>query len=153
MPNLGLIVGKGATALFAPTGTKKSDQKIAASIFSSAGLCVWVSKEKDLDAVTALSGSGPGFLFAMMRALLQSAAEQGLSAQIALPLITQTFEGAAAIVKNSKDDLTTWVQRVASKGGTTEAGLAVLANHKFDALISRMIAAATQRAEELRCTS
>lgn len=150
MPNLSITVGEGATGLYASPTAKKSDRALAIRIFGSAGKAVFVEREEWLDVVTALSGSGPAFVFAFLDSLIEAAEKLGLPPSIGKTLAIQTCRGASFLAGTAKDSLGELIARVASKGGTTEAGLKALDELKFRESVRGAIAAAVQRARELR---
>jgi pyrroline-5-carboxylate reductase len=152
MPNLASMIGEGAAALFAAPGTTPKDRALAKRIFSASGRAVFVEREELLDVVTAVSGSGPAFAFLFLDALIEAGAARGLAAPLGRELATQTLLGAAKMAAASKDALADMIARVASKGGTTEAGLKVLEDRQFRKTIDDTIGAAAERARELRCT-
>ncbi len=153
MPNLAALIGEGAAGLYAAPGATRGDRSLALKIFSAAGQAVFVDREELLDTVTAVSGSGPAFVYLFIDALLESGIARGLPRELAKKLVLQTLLGAAKMVAASEEPIPTMIERVASKGGTTEAGLKVLTEQGFRDLISRTIDAATNRAQELRCIS
>lgn len=153
MPNLCSMIGEGAAALYAAPGTTPGDKAVAKRIFSASGKAVFVDREDLLDVVTAVSGSGPAFAFLFMDAMIEAGAARGLPAALGRELASQTLIGAAKMAAASKDALTEMIARVASKGGTTEAGLKVLDDRQFRKTIDETIGAAAERAKELRCTS
>ncbi len=153
MPNMGVMVGLGASGLFAASTAKPSDRKIALKIFSAGGDALFVPREDLLDSVTAVSGSGPAFAFLFIDSLIQAGLQEGLSADVSRRLVLQTLRGAIEMASLSREPLTDLIQKVASKGGTTEAGLKTLHEGGFAPLIHRTIMAASQRAKELRCIS
>ena len=153
MPNMCAMIGEGASALYAAPAATRADQALALKIFSAAGQAVFVGSEKLLDAVTAVSGSGPAFVYLFMDALIEAGEKQGLPREMTKKLVVQTLVGAAHMVEGSHETIQTMISRVASKGGTTEAGLQVLSDKNFRDIIRDTIAAAAKRARELRCTS
>jgi pyrroline-5-carboxylate reductase len=150
MPNTPALIEKGATAFFMNTACKKSDKKIVESIFSSIGIVMEVKKEKLLDAVTAVSGSGPAYVYSFINALVQAGIRVGLSQDVARKLVEQTVIGAAELLQQSQEDPESLIAKVASKGGTTEAGLKILRKKKFDSMILETVKAAAKRAAQLR---
>jgi pyrroline-5-carboxylate reductase len=153
MPNLCSMIGEGAAALYAAPGAAPKDRALAKRIFSASGKAIFVDREELLDTVTAVSGSGPAFVFLFIDALIAAGAARGLSEDLGKELVLQTLIGAAKMADASKDPIPEMIARVASKGGTTEAGLKVLEELDFRGLIDRTIGAANERAKELRCTS
>ncbi|OGT61522.1 MAG: pyrroline-5-carboxylate reductase [Gammaproteobacteria bacterium RIFCSPHIGHO2_12_FULL_45_12] len=149
MPNTPALIKCGATALFANQYVTPKQRNLAESILRAVGVVVWLDKESQLDTVTALSGSGPAYFFFMMEALQQSAEELGLPQDIARLLTLQTALGAARMAIESGLPLKALRQRVTSKGGTTEQGIAVLTQNDFTELFRKTLKAAKLRAEEL----
>ncbi|MBI3541356.1 MAG: pyrroline-5-carboxylate reductase, partial [Deltaproteobacteria bacterium] len=111
---------------------------------------LFVETEEQLDAVTALSGSGPAFVYLFAKEMIEAGEKQGLPKEVATQLFKQTLLGSAKMVSQSQEPLTTLMERVASKGGTTEAGLKVLEERGLKGILEKTISAATQRARELR---
>jgi pyrroline-5-carboxylate reductase len=153
MPNLASMIGEGAAALYASPHATPKDKILAKKIFTASGKAVFVDREELLDVVTAVSGSGPAFCFLFLEALIAAGAARGLPAALGRELAAQTLVGAARMAERSKEALAEMIARVASKGGTTEAGLKILSDSDFRELIDRTIGAAAERAKELRCTS
>lgn len=150
MPNLCAMIREGAAALYASPEATPKDKALAKRIFEAAGAAVFVDREELLDTVTAVSGSGPAFAFLFMDALLEAGAGRGLPKDLGRKLVAQTLLGAARMVELSQDPLPEMIARVASKGGTTEAGLKILTDLDFRGLIDKTVGAATDRARELR---
>lgn len=149
MPNTPALVGEGMTVLVGgPTATEE-DRATAEEIFAVVGRAVVVDDEALLDAVTAVSGSGPGFLFAYAEAMLEAAEAAGLPGDLAATLVRQTVLGSAVLWQQSSDGVDVLRQRVTSPGGTTQAGLEALEARGFGAVIRAAIDAATRRSREL----
>jgi pyrroline-5-carboxylate reductase len=153
MPNMGAMIGEGAAALFATPVATRSDRALALKIFSAAGKAIFVETEELLDAVTAVSGSGPAFVYLFIDSLIEAGEVNGLPRELGKMLVLQTLVGATKMVEGSVEPIASMIEKVASKGGTTEAGLKVMAERGFRGLIHETIDAATRRAKELRCTS
>jgi pyrroline-5-carboxylate reductase len=149
MPNTPALVQTGATALFATRKVSAEQRDLAESILRAAGLTVWVDDEELLDAVTALSGSGPAYFFLVMEALEEAGITLGLSNQTSRLLTLQTALGAAKMALESNDDAATLRQRVTSPGGTTERALEVFEDGKLRALFIEALTAARDRSREL----
>jgi len=144
MPNTSAAVGKSATAIAVNDRVTDKQVEITKKLFGTVGLARFVEEEQ-LDAVTGLSGSGPAYIYYLIEAMEQSAAEIGLDKQMAQELIVQTLIGAAVMVKNSPKPPEQLRREVTSPGGTTEAGIRVLEeNGVQQAFISCIKAAATQ---------
>jgi pyrroline-5-carboxylate reductase len=149
MPNTPAMVQSGATALYANPVVSDEQRSIAESILRAVGLAIWVDDENLMDAVTALSGSGPAYFFLFMEALQQAGCELGLPAKTARLLALQTAFGAAKMALESTEDAATLRQRVTSPGGTTERAIGVLQDGGFEALVSTALQAAAARSREL----
>ena len=149
MPNTPALIGQGASALYCMPSVPKAQRAQAVQILESVGRVIEVDDEALLDPVTAVSGSGPGYVFLFIEALEQAARELGLSAEQARLLSIQTFAGAAALAAASKEDIAVLRERVTSKGGTTERALASMRNDRVVEAIVRAVRAANERAKEL----
>tara|TARA_R100000900_G_scaffold1439_1_gene3009 strand:- start:39709 stop:40533 length:825 start_codon:yes stop_codon:yes gene_type:complete len=149
MPNTPALVQAGAAALFANAACSDSDKLTAQSILEAVGTVCWLDKEKDMDAVTALSGSGPAYFFLFIEALREAAITEGLKPELADALVKQTALGAAQLALASDVDVSELRKRVTSPGGTTEAALAQLEKDDFKAIIARAVNQAKRRSEEL----
>ncbi len=150
MPNLASLIGEGAAGIYAHPDATPADRRLAFKIFSAIGRAIFVDREEDLDAVTAVSGSGPAFVYRFAEAVLAASDRLGLPRSTALPLLTQTLIGAARMLETSKTPIADMIQAVASKGGTTEAGLKVLTERNFAETVEKTIEAAADRARTLR---
>jgi pyrroline-5-carboxylate reductase len=151
MPNTPGAIGQGITGLFAAKTAKAADKKTADRLLSALGETVWVNKEALIDSVTALSGSGPAYLFLMAEALAAAGMKQGLTRAQAEKLARATVAGSGALLAVDKSSAAALREAVTSPGGTTEAALKVLmAKDGLTALMQRAMEAARKRAEELR---
>ena len=134
-------------------GVRAFAREAAGTILDSVGISVWVDEENLIDAVTAVSGSGPAYYFLMMEAMTEAARELGLDADTAEQLVAQTALGAARMNTENADDAATLRQKVTSKGGTTEQALLSFENDGFRDMVKRALKAARDRsvtlAEEL----
>ncbi len=148
MPNTPATVGLAASVYACAPGVTDDDRKLAQEVLSAIGMA-WEMPEDKLDAVTAVSGSGPAFLFAYVEAMIKGAVELGLPADAARALVVQTIAGATEMLNRDLGTPAELRQAVTSKGGTTAAGLASLAADDFEAVIGRCLAAATNRSIEL----
>jgi len=148
MPNTPALVGKGAAAIAASTTAGPEDLAWAESILSAVGT-VAVVDEAELDAVTGLSGSGPAYVFLLAEAMIAAGIEQGLAPDVADALARQTVLGAASLLASSTEDAAQLRANVTSPGGTTAAAIAVMQENGLEKIISRAIAAATDRSLEL----
>lgn len=149
MPNTPALVQSGATALYANPAVNEEQRSIAESILRAVGLTIWIDDETMMDAVTALSGSGPAYFFLFMEALQSAGSKLGLPEQTARLLVLQTAFGAAKMALESAEDASTLRQRVTSPGGTTERAIEVLLEHNFETQILEALQAAADRSREL----
>ena len=149
MPNTPALVRTGATGLYAGAGVSAAQRRIATDILGAVGTTVWVSSEREIDAVTAVSGSGPAYFFLVMEAMIAAGVTLGLTPAVAGQLTLQTALGAARMALDSEVDLAELRRRVTSPGGTTAAALAVLDAGGLTALFVRALAAADARGREM----
>ena len=149
MPNTPALVQSGATALFATGSVSPAQKDLAENILRAVGLALWVDDEDLMDAVTALSGSGPAYIFLVIEALQEAGQELGLKAKTAKLLALQTAFGAAKMALESSDEPAVLRQRVTSPGGTTERALEALENGRLRALFNTALTAARDRSREL----
>lgn len=149
MPNTPTLVGRGAAGLYARPEVGAADRKVASSVLDAAGDIVWVDEEQQLDAVTAISGSGPAYFFLMLEALEDAALELGLPAAAAKTLARATAAGAAEMAIRSDVGLAELRRRVTSPGGTTEAAIRTLVENHFDDALREAARAAFNRSIEL----
>ncbi len=149
MPNRPALIGRGATGLFAPADVSAAQRARAEAIMAAVGTTVWVESETLIDAVTAVSGSGPAYFFLLMEAIEAAARDLGLSIEAARELTLQTALGAAEMALGSRDSLATLRAQVTSKGGTTAAALAVLDAADLRGIVARAVTAAARRSAEL----
>ncbi len=150
MPNTPAAVGAGVTVCCAGVGVNAAQRELASLLLRAGGAVEWVEDEALMDAVTAVSGSGPAYLFLLIEALEEAAIAQGLPAALSARLARQTVIGAAKLVDASPDSPTALRKAVMSPGGTTEAAMAVLmAENGLAALLREAVSAARTRSEEL----
>lgn len=149
MPNTPALVGRGMTGLFARDGADDSDRRLVEAAIAPTGQMVWLDQESDLDAVTALSGSGPAYVFYLLEAMRQAGVDMGLKADTATQLALATVSGAAFLAQESSDPPEVLRERVTSKGGTTYAALTSMEASGVKAGVVKGILAACQRAQEL----
>lgn len=145
MPNTPALVRTGATALHANDKVSEIQQALAETILTAVGIALWVDHESELDAVTAVSGSGPAYFFLLMEAMEQSALELGLSENTARTLIQQTALGAAKMALRSEETSKQLRQRITSPGGTTQEALQTFEKGRFIQLVSKALHAAHDR--------
>jgi len=149
MPNTPALVGKGMTALFPRAAVTSADRALTEQVIATTGEHFWVAREEDLDAVTALSGSGPAYVFFFLEAMTAAGLEMGLPREQAYKLAVATFAGAAELARASDDPPEVLRQRVTSKGGTTYAAITAMEQDRVQALFIRALHAARTRATEL----
>ena len=149
MPNTPALIGKGITGLFADTAVNPDDRALAQTICNAVGQTVWVTEEKLMDAVTAVSGSGPAYVFAFLEAMQSAGEKLGLDGATARKLAYATLEGATQLAHNSDEHAGILRERVTSKGGTTAAALEVMKQHGWHGILEKAIDAASQRGEAM----
>lgn len=148
MPNTPALVGVGATALFANAATSAASRQLAEEVMGAVGLAVWVGSEIDIDAVTALSGSGPAYFFFFLEHMVASATKLGLDQELARQLAVETAAGAAELARRNPN-LVRLREQVTSPGGTTAAALAAFSDAGLHHALESGMQAAYQRAREL----
>jgi len=149
MPNTPALVRSGATGMYANASVSEQQRENAESILRAVGLTVWVDEEDQIDAITALSGSGPAYLFLVMEAMEQAGVQLGLSAETARLLAVQTAFGASKLALEVEEDPAVLRERVTSPGGTTERAIKVFEQHHLLKLFEQAMTAARDRAAEL----
>ena len=149
MPNTPALIGKGITALFARSAVSPEDREQAERIMGSTGAYLWLQSEPQLDAVTALSGSGPAYIFYFMEAMTRTGVELGLDPAQAHQLAVATFIGAGELARASEDPPEILRQRVTSKGGTTYAAITSMDESGVKDLFAKAMHAAHRRAQEM----
>ena len=149
MPNTPALIGKGITGLFADGAVNASDRNLAQTICNAVGQSIWVPEEALMDAVTAVSGSGPAYVFAFLEAMQSAGEKLGLDAISARKLAYATLEGASQLAHNSDEHAGVLRERVTSKGGTTAAALEVMKQEGWNEILEKAIAAASQRGKAM----
>ncbi len=149
MPNTPALVRAAVTGLYALPGVSAQQKQHAEAILAAVGSVLWLEREELLDALTAVSGSGPAYVFYFIEALQQAAVELGLDAAQARQLSLETFLGAARLASQSEEDAATLRARVTSKGGTTERALQSMEHDGVRSAIARAIHAAHERARAM----
>ena len=149
MPNTPSLIQAGATGLYANPQTSATQKDAAEQILAAAGITLWVKDEALLDAVTAVSGSGPAYFFLFMEAMQRAGTQLGLDEKTAGLLAKQTALGAARMALEGEDDPATLRAKVTSKGGTTAAAIASFEANGFEQIIQQALSAARDRAIEL----
>ncbi|MCC7549787.1 MAG: pyrroline-5-carboxylate reductase [Burkholderiales bacterium] len=149
MPNTPALVLAGVTGLYAMPGATGDDRDLAESILSAVGTTLWVEREELLDSVTAVSGSGPAYVFYFIEALAQAAEDLGLTHAQARLLATETFHGSAVLARQSEEEAGVLRARVTSKGGTTERALRTLDAEEVRRRVIEAVKQAAVRSREL----
>ncbi len=149
MPNTPALVGLGQTGLFARTGVSAADQAWIEHVVATTGQFLWVQEEPLLDAVTAISGSGPAYVFFFIEAMVEAGIQMGLSQAQAHQLAVGTFVGASELARSANESPAVLRERVTSQGGTTHAAITAMKETKLDALFQAALEAARARAQAL----
>ena len=149
MPNTPALIGKGITGLFARSAVTSADKALVTQVVSSTGEMLWLDQEAQLDAVTAISGSGPAYMFYFMESMTAAGVEMGLTSEQAYRLAVATFVGAGELARASSESPEVLRQRVTSKGGTTYAALTSMEEDQIKPLFIKAMRAAGARAAEL----
>jgi pyrroline-5-carboxylate reductase len=150
MPNTPAMVGRGVTGAYANFSVSDGQRQLVQNLLQVSGPVEWVPAEADIDSVTALSGSGPAYVFYLVECMAEAGRKLGLQADLAMRLARETVAGAGELLHQSPDDAARLRQNVTSPGGTTAAALAVLmAENGMQPLFDEAIAAARRRAQEL----
>lgn len=149
MPNTPALVGAGCSGLYALPGVSSEDKSRVDAVLGAVGTTLWLEREEQLDAVTAVSGSGPAYVFYFIEALQQAAQELGFAPAAARALALETFSGAVKLAAGASEDVATLRARVTSKGGTTERAIAQMDADQIKARIVTAVRAAAQRSREL----
>jgi pyrroline-5-carboxylate reductase len=149
MPNTPALIGRGIAGLYATPAVSAAERSMVEKVLAPTGQTLWVAREADLDAVTALSGSGPAYVFYLVEAMVAAGQQMGLPAEQAKRLALATFDGAAALAAQSAEPPGVLRERVTSQGGTTHAALQSLQADGVAQAFVRALLAAQQRAREL----
>ncbi|RDZ29408.1 pyrroline-5-carboxylate reductase [Lysobacter silvisoli] len=149
MPNTPALLGVGITGLYANAAVTAPLRERASALLDAVGATVWIEQEAQMDAVTAVSGSGPAYVFLLAEAMQAAGEAQGLAPEAARALVNQTLLGAATMLARSDDTAATLRARVTSPGGTTQAAIEIFEAGGLRALVDRAIAGATLRGREL----
>lgn len=153
MPNTPALVGEGISAMYAGEHCRMHHREQAERVLQSAGEVIWVEDESLMDAVTAISGSGPAYFFLLAEALAEAGVRLGLPEDVSRQLAEKTCAGAGAMLKSSDTGAAELRRRVSSPGGTTQAALEVLTQGKFSELVNTAVVAAERRGKELSLVS
>jgi pyrroline-5-carboxylate reductase len=150
MPNLPATISKGMTALITNKAVDKEQRDLATTLMNACGETLWIDDESQMDAVTAVSGSGPAYIFYMVEAMTSAGEKLGLNAEQSMQLARQTVIGASSLLEHSQgiqaSDLR---EAVTSKGGTTQAALEILMDGQFQDALDKALLAAYRRGKEL----
>jgi pyrroline-5-carboxylate reductase len=149
MPNTPALIGKGITGLFARPAVTEADRQHAERVVSGMGQFLWLANEAQLDAVTAISGSGPAYMFYFMEAMTAAGADMGLDREQAYQLAVATFIGAGELAQSSHEPPEILRQRVTSKGGTTHAAITAMDDSHIKDLFAKALHAAHRRAQAM----
>ena len=149
MPNAPAMVGEGMAAMVRARGASAGDEAFALRIFRAVGDAVALKDEKLLDVVTALSGSGPAYVYLFAKAMADAAVSEGLPRELALRMTLKTIRGAEHLMRESRREAADLIAAVASPGGTTEAALRRFAEHGFSDIVAAALHAASDRSREL----
>lgn len=149
MPNTPALIGEGIAGLYARTAVTAADRASIEAVLAPTGETLWVDQESDLDAVTAVSGSGPAYVFFFLEAMVQAAVDMGLGEAQGRRLAEATFKGATSLAQASDETLQTLRARVTSKGGTTHAAITSMEDAGVATAIVQALRAAQARAREL----
>ena len=149
MPNTPALVQQGATGLFANDLVTESHKAIVVSVLSAIGDCFWVNEEKLIDAITAISGSGPAYFFLMMQSMTQAGIALGLDQETASALSVKTALGASVMAANSAENPKQLRANVTSPNGTTQAAIESFQDQNFEGIVANATRAAFDRAHEL----
>lgn len=145
MPNTPAQIRAGISALYAMPDVSNEQRNQAETIMNAVGQTLWLKNEKDMDAVTAISGSGPAYVFYLIEALQEAGIALGLDSESAGKLALQTFAGASQLAAQSHEDVKTLRAQVTSKGGTTEQGILALENHQIKEIMLKAAKAAAEK--------
>jgi len=149
MPNTPALIGRGIAGLFATPAVSAAQRQRVEALLAPTGATVWLDREADLDAVTAVSGSGPAYVFYVLEAMIEAAQQMGLSAEQGRRLAIATFDGAAELARRSTETAQALRAQVTSKGGTTHAAITSLEADGVKAAFVKALRAAERRAQEL----
>jgi pyrroline-5-carboxylate reductase len=149
MPNTPAQIQAGVSALFALPKVTQAQQSQASTILDAVGMTLWLNDEAKMDAVTAISGSGPAYVFYLIEALQDAAISLGMTAEESSMLAVQTFAGASLLASQSKTDIQTLRAQVTSKGGTTEQGILALETANIKNIILAAAKAAANKSKSL----
>jgi len=149
MPNMPALIGKGVSCLVSNKGTSKNNKKIINNLFSKVGKTIWLKNEIEIDKATAISGSGPGYVFTLIDAFEKASQQIGFPKNIAREMVLSTILGSVKLMEKTKKEPSDLAKSIAVKGGTTEAGIKILQKNKPHKMMYNTFLAAYQRASKL----
>ncbi len=149
MPNMPALANKGISCLVSNKFVSNSNKSKVNFLFSKVGKTIWMKSEKEIDMATAISGSGPGYVFTILDAMEKATTQLGFSSNVAKNLVVETFLGSILLLLKTKRSSKDLAEHIAIKGGTTEAGIKILKKNKIDKIINQTIDAAYKRASFL----
>lgn len=149
MPNLPAQVGLGITGIYAPESISTEDRHTCENIMQTNGTVIWLDSEEKIHNITAIAGSGPGYVFYLLDAFFQAALQQGFTEQVAKQLVLETVHGALSLATERNMPFAQLQKEVTSKGGTTAAALAVFSEQQTDTVFQQAIQACANRSREL----
>jgi pyrroline-5-carboxylate reductase len=149
MPNRPALQGRGMTGLYATAEVPAGRRELAQEILSAVGATLWIQREQDMDAVTAISGSGPAYFFLLIEMLQQAGVSLGLASDVSRKLAVETAYGAGFMAHEASEPPEVLRQQVTSKGGTTEAALMALEAHRVREIFTEALTAAARRSAQL----
>ncbi|MEO0442859.1 MAG: pyrroline-5-carboxylate reductase [Pseudomonadota bacterium] len=149
MPNTPALVKQGASGLYANTHVSTQQKQLAEDLLTAVGITVWLDEQAQMDPVTAVSGSGPGYFFLLMEAMIDAGTKQGLSPEQARQLTLQTAAGAAKLAQQSDVDVAELRRRVSSPGGTTEQAILSFEQAGFHQIVDDAMVACAQRSKAM----
>lgn len=149
MPNLPAQVGLGITGIYAPENISNEDRHTCENIMQKNGTVIWLDSEEKIHNITAIAGSGPGYVFYLLDAFFQAALQQGFTEQVAKQLVLETVQGSLSLAKERNVSFEQLQKEVASKGGTTAAALTVFSEQHAGAIFQQAIQACADRSREL----
>ena len=149
MPNTPALIGESVSCLASNKLLSKTNKKKISELFLSVGIIIWLRKEKEINVATAISGSGPGYVFYLIDAMEKAANKLGLNKNLNKKIIFQTFLGSLKLMKQSNKEASELASQIAIKGGTTEAGLNIMKKNNINKIFSNVILTAYKRANFL----
>ena len=149
MPNMPALIGEGVSCLVSNKSTSKNNKKIINNLFSKVGKTIWLKNEIEIDKATAISGSGPGYVFTLIDAFEKASQQIGLPKKISREMVLFTILGSVKLMEKTKKEPSDLANSIAVKGGTTEAGIKILQKYKPNKIMYNTFLAAYKRASKL----